>query len=153
MPTPRKLVYMKTKHMSKAQRTAEEEAAEHFKAGTDELTPPDWLPEEGKKEFCRVVKNAERLGMLDNLDLAELVIYAKNWSLFVSASKNIHTKGMVYKKTALSPYILVAEKAENAIHKCSAKLGLAAVDRTRLVKPQAEDKPANKYEKFLNEYG
>lgn len=153
MPTPRKLVYMKTKHMSKKDRAAEEAAAEHFRADTDELVPPDWLPEIGKEEFRRIIRNAARLGMLDNLDLAEVTIYAKNWAMFVSASKNISTKGLVYKKTSLSPYILAAEKAENAIHKCSAKLGLAAVDRTRLAKPKPDEKPANKFEKFLEGNG
>jgi phage terminase small subunit len=68
----------------------------------------------------------------------------------VSASKKIKSAGMVRKGIYISPYIIVAEKAENALHKCSAKLGLAAVDRTRLVKPKAEEKNENKFARFMD---
>jgi P27 family predicted phage terminase small subunit len=150
MPTPRKLVSLQTKHLTKKERKERETAEKQYKANADGLDPPEWLPDIAKEEFRRVVKEAEGIGMLDNLDLSTLTIYAKNWAVFVSASKKIKAGGLVKKGSYISPYILVAEKAENALHKCSAKLGLAAVDRTRLVKPKEKEKPANKFARYMD---
>lgn len=150
MPTPRKLISLQTKHLSKKERSEREAASEKFKVGTDGLDPPEWLSEVAKEEFRRVVEEARKVDMMDNLDLSTLTIYAKNWDIFVSASKKIKSAGMVKKGIYISPYIIIAEKAESALHKCSAKLGFAAVDRTRLVKPKAEEKNENKFARFMD---
>lgn len=150
MPTPRKLISLQTKHLSKKERADREAASEKYKVDAGGLDPPEWLSDVAKEEFRRVVAEAKKVDMLDNLDLSTLTIYAKNWDVFVSASKKIKSAGMVRKGIYISPYIIIAEKAENALHKCSAKLGLAAVDRTRLVKPKAEEKNENKFARFMD---
>lgn len=150
MPTPRKIVSIQTKHLSKKERAEREAAMNQFKATTGGLDPPNWLPEEGKREFSRVVEAAEASGQLDDLDFSTLCIYAKNWAVFVSASKKVFSGGLVKNKSSLSPYLIVAERAEDALHKCSTKLGLSAVDRTRLVKPKEPEKPVNKFARYID---
>lgn len=49
-----------------------------------------------------------------------------------------------------SPYVNIADKAAAMIMRCSSKLGLATTDRLKLIIPEKEEKPANKFIKLLD---
>ena len=49
---------------------------------------------------------------------------------------------------AVSPYVTAQNKYAEQILKCSSKLGLATTDRLKLVVPQADEGPENKYLKY-----
>ena len=106
------------------------------------------------EEFNRVVREAGKLPLFDNLDRSILAIYAQNYSTYIKANQQLKKYGLVIKgkdKMPIpSPYCTVADKAANKVLQCSSKLGLAVTDRLRLIVPTRDEMPeVNKYLKFL----
>ena len=135
MGTPRKTVRLQTKHLTKNERLQKELAEEQHKLGREQLSPPDWLDDEAKEEFCRAVSETASIDILDNGDKAGLAIYADNYSRYGKAVIDGDTKAR--------------ESAAKLIIQCSARLGLTATDRLRLVVPKTEPERENKYLKYL----
>ena len=114
---------------------------------------PDWLSPEAAEEYMRVVHEAGKINLLDNIDRAFLAIYADNYDRYTKASAALQKEGltvMTENGEFPSPYIKIASDAATQIHRCSTKLGLAATDRLKLIVPTAtDDKPTNKILKYL----
>ena len=114
---------------------------------------PDWLSPEAAEEYMRVVHEAGKINLLDNIDRAFLAIYADNYDRYTKASAALQKEGltvMTENGEFPSPYIKIASDAATQIHRCSTKLGLAATDRLKLIVPTAtDDKPTNKFLKYL----
>ena len=94
-----------------------------------------------------------KIGLLDNLDMVVLAIYADNYARYVTASIEMRRSGLTVKgkfAETPSPYITIADKAATQIQKCSAKLGLATTDRLKLIVPEKEEKSVNKFLKYLS---
>lgn len=154
MPTPRKVVSMRTGAMTKAEKSRRSEGEKKIKVKADDLRPPAWLCDEAALEFERVVREAEQIGMLDNLDLSVLAVYADNYARYVKAATYINIHGPTFEtntgRLATSAWLNVLDRAAKNIFTCSARLGLAVTDRLKLITPVKEEKSANKYIKFLD---
>ena len=105
-----------------------------------------------KEEFERIVFEAGKVNILDNLDLGILAIYCNSYDSYVNVSKKLQKEGPVcYKETAngeieiINPLINVQEKYVKQIMQCSTKLGLATTDRLKLVVPIREEPAENKF--------
>ena len=113
---------------------------------------PDWLSPEAAEEYMRIVHEAGKINLLDNIDRAFLAIYADNYDRYTKASTALQKEGltvMTENGEFPSPYIKIASDAATQIHRCSPKLGLAATDRLKLIVPTATaDKPTNKLLKY-----
>lgn len=153
MGRPRKVVSMSTGKIGKAARAARSEAEKQMHVKADALSPPDWLSDRAALEFDRVVRESAELGMLDNLDLAVLAVYADNYSRYVDAAMHINIHGAtVTTKNGYetpSPWVAVSDRAAKNIFACSAKLGMSVTDRLKLIVPTKEEKSVNKYIKFF----
>jgi phage terminase small subunit len=57
--------------------------------------PPDFLDDEGRAEWDRVIADLEPLGLLKNSDRGTLVAYCEAWSRFVAAVKQYRSEGVV----------------------------------------------------------
>ena len=119
-----------------------------------EAGAPEWLDEVAAAEYMRVVREAAKLPLFDNLDLSVLAIYAANYSQFINANLNLQKYGLVVKANNIpmpSPYVNVADKAAAKALQCSSKLGLAVTDRLKLIVPtkEAATSPVDKWLKFL----
>lgn len=114
---------------------------------------PDWLSPEAAEEYMRIVHEAGKIDLLDNIDRVFLAIYADNYDRYTKASAALQKEGltvMTENGEFPSPYIKIASVAATQIHRCSTKLGLAATDRLKLIVPTAtDDKPTNKFLKYL----
>lgn len=114
---------------------------------------PDWLSPDAAEEYMRIVHEAGKIDLLDNIDRAFLAIYADNYDRYTKASAALRKEGLtVMTEDGEFPslYIKIANDAATQIHRCSTKLGLAATDRLKLIVPTAtDDKPKNKFLKFL----
>lgn len=110
---------------------------------------PSWLNPLAAEEYTRVVTEAKKINLFDNLDLSVLAIYADSYSRYVDAAQKIQELGMTISnetgKVFLSPYIIIADKAASQILKCSTKLGLSVTDRLKLIVPTKEEKSVNKF--------
>lgn len=157
MGRPRKVVSMSTGKIGKAARAARSEAEKKMHVKADALSPPDWLSDKAALEFDRVVREAAELGMLDNLDLAVLAVYADNYGRYANAAAQLNIHGPIgetqngYKTP--SPWLTVLNQSAKNIFSCSTKLGLSVTDRLKLIVPTKEEKSVNKYIKFLGSGG
>lgn len=113
---------------------------------------PQWLSTAAAEEFNRVVLEAKKINLYDNLDLSILAIYADCYARFVEASEYLREHGStitVGDKEFASPYVAIADKLMTQILKCSTKLGLAVTDRLKLIVPTKEEKSVNKFLEFI----
>lgn len=153
MPRTRKIIAMSTGKIGKAKRAARAEGEKKLKVDADELTPPDWLSDEAAIEFERVVREASKIGLLDNLDLAFLAKYADNYARYIKAATQLNLHGATVKMKsgyeAPSPWMTVLNQSAKQMDTCSTKLGLAATDRLKLIQPAKDEKPENKFLKFV----
>ena len=114
---------------------------------------PDWLSPDAAEEYMRIVHEAGKVDLLDNIDRAFLAIYADNYDRYTKASAALQEDGLTVATEygeIPSPYLKIASDAATQIRRCSTKLGLAATDRLKLIVPTAtDDKPKNKFLKYL----
>lgn len=152
---PRKIVDISTGKIGKKKRINRKIQEEKLRLERDQLESgaPAWLSPFAAVEYMRVVQEAGKVNLLDNLDLAVLAIYADNYDRYIGASRALQRQGLVIMgkhEEKPSPYIKIANDAAVQIQRCSTKLGLAATDRLKLIVPtQAEEKPVNKFLRFL----
>ncbi len=123
---------------------------------------PDHLDERARKEWDRVSKLLEDVGLLTELDMATLAGYCDAYSQWARASIEVQTKGMVYvegqKKDAdgniikagipkLNPYIRVAREAFDRMMKNAVLIGMSPSSRASLKVPKK--RAPGKVEKFM----
>lgn len=158
MSYTRKIVDMSTGKISRAEKINRKRQEEELKIDREGIEgdggAPEWLDDVAREEFERVVREAGKIPMLDNLDRSVLAIYASNYSKFVDAEKNLQKYGPVVKANGMpmpSPYVNVSDKAAAKVLQCSSKLGLAVTDRLKLIVPtkEAATSPVDKWLKFL----
>ena len=153
---PRKVVAISTGKIGKEKRLNREIQEKAIKLDRShlEVGAPAWLGRDAAAEYCRVVTEAAKINLLDNLDLSTVAIYADNYARYVESSNHLQSDGLTVigaKGAEIpSPYIAIADKSANTIFKCSAKLGLATTDRLRLIVPtRTEEREENKFLKYL----
>ncbi|MFC2638086.1 MAG: phage terminase small subunit P27 family [Mitsuokella sp.] len=152
---PRKVVDISTGKIGKKKRINRKIQEEKLRLERDQLEngAPAWLSPFAAEEYMRVVQEAGKVNLLDNLDLAVLAIYADNYDRYIDASRALQCQGLIVMgkhEEKPSPYIKIANDTAVQIQRCSTKLGLAATDRLKLIVPtQAEEKPVNKFLRFL----
>ncbi len=155
MARPRKIVDISTGKIGKEKVKARQEMESKIKLDNEGLTPPDWIDEFAKKEFKRVVEEASKIEILDNLDLSTLAIYCDAYSSFkelteIMDSKKGEDKFLDASGGRVSPFLNAKEKVIKTIMQCSTKLGLATTDRLKLIVPTVDgSKAENKYLKYL----
>ena len=153
---PRKVVGVSTGKIGKEKRLNRKIQASKIKVDRLQLEEgaPDWLSPEAAEEYMRIVHEAGKINLLDNIDRAFLAIYADNYGRYVMASKELQETGLTVTTESgefPSPYVKIASDAAAQIHRCSTKLGLAATDRLKLIVPTVEEKSVNKFLRFLKE--
>jgi P27 family predicted phage terminase small subunit len=146
---PRRTVATSTGKIGKAERLRRQNEEEKIKVGRDGLEAPEWLDEEAKEEFVRIVEEAGAIKLFDNLDLSVLAIYCNAYSCYRQLTEKIQEKGFGYNGASDSD-ISKQEKYVKQILQCSSKLGLATTDRLKLIVPVPEDNKKNKFLKYLS---
>lgn len=150
-----KIIEMQTRKVGKQERANRKRQQEEIKTDRAllESGPPEWLNETAAAEYQRVVDEAAKLPMYDNLDYSTLAVYAMAYSQFIEAHLHIRDEG--YTKVTkgggevISPWVSVADKAAQQIFKASTKLGLAITDRLKLIVPTKQEAAVNKFIKYL----
>ena len=150
----RKIMDISTGKIGKQERLNRKIQEEKLKLDRDALEEgaPEWLRPEAAAEYNRVVFEAKKINLYDNLDLPILAIYADCYARYVEAAQYLQKHGSIISvgdKDFVSPYVTIADKLQTQILKCSTKLGLAVTDRLKLVVPTKEEKSVNKFLEFL----
>lgn len=133
-------------------------------------TVPSHLIDEAKVEWGRVSQELESLGLLTRIDRAALAAYCQAWARWVEAEKKIAAIGLVVKtptkkvttgvgKTRkivesggypiTNPYLPIANKALEQMHKFLTEFGMTPSSRTRIeVDPANLPKAAGAWNEF-----
>lgn len=109
------------------------------------------IPKDIEKEAAdyikKVVQYLEKNNFLDDVDSAALIMLARNYSLFITASKDISENGILAKgsrnNAIPNPSIKIANDAQIQAVKIMEKFGLTAKDRKKLIigDDEEEDSP------------
>lgn len=97
---------------------------------------PNDIEEEAKNYIQDVVNMLENASLMESVDSAALTMLARNYSIFIKASKQLEKDGLtvVSDRGNLSPHpaIKIAKDAEVVCIKLMEKFGLTVKDRSKL---------------------
>jgi P27 family predicted phage terminase small subunit len=133
----------------------------HRALPTREFTPreilppcPDWLMDEAKIEWARVVPELSRVpGLLTVVDMQVLAGYCQSYARWMVREQKITVMGEVYQTTFTSPsgetqtvlkanpLVMMARQDKEAMRRFAAELGFSPSARGRISIPPAIDGP------------
>ncbi len=96
---------------------------------------PDWLPDDARKEWERVMPELEQMGIVGSTDYAVLVGYCESWSQYKMAVEMIAKTGPLHKpkgdgEVRRSPMVFILKDAREAMLKFGRELGLSPSARS-----------------------
>jgi P27 family predicted phage terminase small subunit len=116
---------------------------------------PSHLDKLARAEWKRMAAELKPLGLLTKADRAAFAVYCAMWSRWVQAEQKIAETGYAYttrdaagqpKAIIQSPYIGIANRAAEIMHKFLTEFGFTPSSKTRVSAP-----PENKLAKFLSQ--
>lgn len=118
----------------------------NFKIPTD-------IEKEAKDYMKDVILMLEDNSLMKNVDNAALTMLARNYSMFIKASKQLEKDGLTVTSDrgniAPHPAIKIAKDAQVQAMKVMEKFGLTAKDRTKIAKLNSGDKELSPLEQFV----
>lgn len=118
----------------------------NFKIPTD-------IEKEAKDYIKDVILMLEDNSLMKNVDNAALTMLARNYSMFIKASKQLEKDGLTVVSDrgniAPHPAIKIAKDAQIQAMKVMEKFGLTAKDRTKIAKLNSGDKELSPLEQFV----
>lgn len=93
---------------------------------------PDWMPEDGRKEWDRITVLLAKFGCMTEWDASQMAAYCQAWAEFAEATKD--TDGSWQHRDSVARRLMIA----------ASKFGMSPADRVRVraekVKPKADGK-------------
>jgi P27 family predicted phage terminase small subunit len=114
---------------------------------------PDWLSDEAKAEWKRVIPELQMMGLLSTADRAALAAYCTAWARWVEAEAMVRKFGPIVKSPEKgfpmkSPYLSIADQALETMRKLMVEFGLTPSSRSRIKVPDGGD-AADEFDQFL----
>lgn len=98
---------------------------------------PEWLDEEAKKEWDRMVRHLELLGVITEIDMAAFAAYCQAYSRWKEAEEFITKHGTIVKTPSgywqQVPQVSIAQTYLKLMHKFCEQFGLTPSARSRIV--------------------
>ena len=114
---------------------------------------PTNIEKEAKDYMKDVILMLEDNSLMKNVDNAALTMLARNYSMFIKASKQLEKDGLTVVSDrgniAPHPAIKIAKDAQIQAMKVMEKFGLTAKDRTKIAKLNSGDKELSPLEQFV----
>lgn len=114
---------------------------------------PTDIEKEAKDYMKDVILMLEDNSLMKNVDNAALTMLARNYSMFIKASKQLEKDGLTVVSDrgniAPHPAIKIAKDAQIQAMKVMEKFGLTAKDRTKIAKLNSRDKELSPLEQFV----
>ena len=143
---PIELVALKgKKHLTKSE--IKERKNNEVKAFNDNVEVPSYLPNNLQEEFKRIANELLRINIMSNLDseaLARFIVSEYQYQKVVRKSLKIGADNDEYDKL-----LNRQEKLFKMCRQAATDLGLTISSRCKLVVPKQEEKPKNKFSKFV----
>lgn len=111
---------------------------------------PDFLDDESRAEWDRVVPELQRLGLLTRVARASLVAYCENWSIYVAATREVHEFGLTREKTierrggdvvteyVANPAVAIQRQAGMELRRWAIEYGLTPASEQKVKAPDAD---------------
>lgn len=116
---------------------------------------PSDICKEAKDYMKDVLQRLEESGVLENVDTAALDMLARNYSMFIAASKQIEREGAtitnVQGNIVKHPAVTIAKDAQVQAVKIMQEFGLTAKARTKLPKLEKKEEEDSPLEQFVKE--
>ncbi len=116
---------------------------------------PSDIEKEAKNYMVNVIKMLEENGVMKDVDTAALTMLARNYSMFIKASKQLELEGLTVTSDrgniAPHPAIKIAKDAQTQAMRVMEKFGLTAKDRTKIAKLSENNKELSPLEKFVKD--
>ena len=114
---------------------------------------PEWLDEEAKAEWGRVVPELQAMGLLSAVDRPALAAYCTAWSRWVKAEEMVRKFGPIVKSPdkgfpMKSPYLTIADQALESMRKLMVEFGLTPSSRSRIKVPEGGT-GSDEFDQFL----
>ena len=98
---------------------------------------PEWLDEEAKAEWDRIVPDLREMGLLSRADRPALAAYCTAWSRWVMAEAQVKKFGVIVKSPEKgfpmkSPYLSIADQSMETMRKMMVEFGLTPSSRSRI---------------------
>jgi P27 family predicted phage terminase small subunit len=107
-----------------------------------QVTRPEFLLPEAKREWNRIVPELQRLGLLTIVDRAALAQYCEWWGRWCQAEAILKVNGITYEtgrgEIKPRPEVQIAFKASNLCRAYMAEFGLTPAARTRVEVPDGK---------------
>ena len=100
------------------------------------IRAPAHLPAEGRKEYRRVARMLTPIGLLTEVDLKALELYAETYAVWREAVEKVHIAGLVVKAKngypGQNPYLAIATNASKRMQSLLAEFGMTPSSRSRI---------------------
>lgn len=118
---------------------------------------PAWLEDEAKKEWKRMAKQMEQLGILTEIDMAAFAGYCQAYARWKEAEEYISEHGTVMKAPSgycqQVPQVSIAQTYLKIMNRFCEQFGLTPSSRSRIVAENREDKESDAMELLLYKGG
>ena len=98
---------------------------------------PKWLEPEAKKEWRRLAKTMEAMGVLTEVDMAAFAGYCQAYARWKEAEERITDRGLVIRTPSgypqQVPYISIAQQYLRLMHQFAEQFGLTPAARSRII--------------------
>ena len=114
---------------------------------------PKWLEAEAKKEWRRLAKALEAMGVLTEADMAAFAGYCQSYARWKEAEGRITDRGLVIRTPSgypqQVPYISIAQQYLKLMQQFAEQFGLTPAARSRIIAANGENAAADDMDELL----
>ena len=116
-------------------------------------TCPKWLEDEAKKEWKRLAKKMEQLGILTEVDMAAFAGYCQAYARWKAAEEFISKHGAIVKTPSgywqQVPQVSIAQQYLKDMQKLAEQFGLTPASRSRIIADATKTEYIDDMDKLL----
>lgn len=98
---------------------------------------PKWLEDEARKEWKRLAKALEAMGVLSEVDMAVFAAYCQAFGRWKQAESKITDNNLVFLTPSgypqQNPYLSIAQQNMRLMHRFASEFGLTPSSRSRII--------------------
>jgi P27 family predicted phage terminase small subunit len=111
--------------------------------------PPEWLSDEARAEWRRVVPELERLRLLSRVTRSSLAGYCETWATFVAATRELQEHGGLTinakQGTLAHPAVAIQRNTSAELRRWATEYGLTPASEQKVKAPDAEEEGAAEF--------
>jgi len=112
-------------------------------------TPPEWLNDIARKEFCRVVEELKEANILTKVDTTMLAAYCQTYSQYFELTQKLCIQGYIMENGRENPLCKVMARILTQMTRLAQQFGLSPRGRS-LIKPNAKGEINDDLDSFID---